>query len=52
MTLKRISIMLDEKLVTKIRNLQADELKKSHASVSFSATINKTLAKHLGVNLD
>ena len=42
---KRITIMLDEDVEKKLRQRQADEIKKTSASVSFSAVINQTLRK-------
>ena len=42
---KRITIMLDERLLKKIRNRQAKEIVGSEISVSFSKQINEDLAK-------
>jgi len=44
---KRISIMLDDDLVKKLREIQAKELKKMNQNVSFSKVINQTLKKEL-----
>ncbi len=42
---RRITIMLDEDVEKKLRQKQADEIKKTAASISFSAVINQTLRK-------
>jgi len=44
---KRITIMLEDDLVTKLRRIQAEQLKKSENSVSFSQVVNETLKKVL-----
>lgn len=44
---QRITIMLDEDVAKKLRNIQAKQLKNSTASVSFSKVINETLKKTL-----
>ncbi len=41
--LRRITIMLDDDLVKRIREKQAKEIKKSQKSVSFSGIINQSL---------
>ena len=41
--LLRITIMLDDDLVKRIREKQAKEIKKSQKSVSFSRIINQSL---------
>jgi hypothetical protein len=40
---KRITIMLDDDLATKLRKIQAEQIRKSGNSVSFSRVINETL---------
>ncbi len=45
--LRRITIMLEDDLVKKIRNKQAKEIIKSKKSVSFSQIVNITLKKCL-----
>lgn len=52
MTQARITIMLDEKLQRKIREMQAKQLRESNQSVSFSSVINKILADALKVKLE
>jgi len=42
---KRITIMLDDDLVSKLRKIQAEQIKKSENSVSFSQVINEMLRK-------
>lgn len=42
-TSKRVTIVLDSDLESKIRNKQADLIKKTGGSVSFSSMINDTL---------
>ena len=44
---KRITIVLDEDLIKKLRDLQAKLIKESTESVSFSAVINELLRKNL-----
>ena len=44
---KRITIMLEEDIEKKLRQKQAEEIKKTTASVSFSTVINETLRKNL-----
>ncbi len=39
--------MLEDDLVTKLRRIQAEQLKKSENSVSFSQVVNETLKKVL-----
>jgi len=40
---KRITIMLDDDLAVKLRKIQAEQIRKSDKSVSFSHVINETL---------
>lgn len=42
---KRITIMLDDDVEKKLRQKQAEEIKKTTSSVSFSAVINETIRK-------
>ena len=44
---KRITIMLEDDLISKLRKIQAEQIKKSEGSVSFSHVINETLRKEL-----
>jgi len=44
---KRVTIMLDDDLHTKLRKIQADKLKNATGSVSFSQVLNETLKKGL-----
>jgi len=44
---KRITVVLDDELVKKLRNLQAKMINKSSKSVSFSRVINEVLRKAL-----
>ena len=44
---KRITIMLDDDLIKKLRELQAKQIKETTESVSFSAILNETLRKKL-----
>ena len=44
---KRISIMLDDDLVKKLRELQAKQIKETEGSVSFSGVLNDTLRINL-----
>ena len=41
----RITIMLDDDLVSKLRKIQAEQIKKTDKSVSFSHVINETIRK-------
>lgn len=45
--IRRHTIVIDEDVEKKLRNLQADLIKKTGKSVSFSAVINNTLKKSL-----
>ena len=43
----RITVVLDDNLIKKLREIQAKQIKESTKSVSFSSVINKILRKHL-----
>lgn len=45
--IRRHTIVIDEDVEKKLRHLQADLIKKTGRSVSFSAVINETLKKSL-----
>ena len=47
--LRRITIMLDDDLLTKLRAKQAKEISKSQQSVSLSKVINDLLRKEFAV---
>ena len=47
----RTTIMLNEILHSKIREIQSKQMLVSKKSISFSATVNLILAKQLGVKL-
>jgi len=42
---KRITVVLDDDLVKKLRERQSNQIKKSSGSVSFSRVVNDTLRK-------
>jgi len=44
---KRITVVFDDKLVKKLRNIQSMKIRKSKKSVSFSSVINDELRKFL-----
>lgn len=44
---KRITIMLEDDIDKKLRAKQAEMIKKSSSSISFSMVINETLRKNL-----
>ena len=44
---KRITVVLDDELVKKLRNVQSKKIRKSKNSVSFSSVINEELRKSL-----
>lgn len=44
---KRITVMIDDENLKKLRNLQSKMIKESNESVSFSRVINKVLKKGL-----
>jgi len=44
---KRISVVLDDELVKKLRNIQSKKVRKSKKTVSFSRVINDELRKSL-----
>jgi len=44
---KRITVVLDDELVKKLRNIQSKKVSKSKKSVSFSSVINEELRKAL-----
>ena len=43
----RITIVLDEDIIQKLRNIQAKQIKDTSSSVSFSNIVNETLKKCL-----
>jgi hypothetical protein len=43
----RITIVLDEDVIQKLRNIQAKQIKDTSSSVSFSGIVNETLKKCL-----
>jgi hypothetical protein len=45
--IRRHTIVLDKDIETKLRHIQANQIKKTGSSVSFSAVINETLKKAL-----
>lgn len=45
--IRRHTIILDKGIETKLRHMQADLIKKTGSSVSFSAVINQMLKKAL-----
>lgn len=45
--IKRHTIVLDKDLESKLRSMQADQIKKTGSSVSFSSVINQILRKAL-----
>ncbi len=47
----RTTILLDEILHSKLREIQARSIKRTEKSISFSSTVNLILAKQLGVKL-
>ncbi len=44
---KRITVVLDDEVVKKLRNIQSKKISKSKKSVSFSSVINEELRKAL-----
>ncbi len=42
---KRITVVLDDQLVKKLRNIQSKKISKSKKSVSFSSVVNDELRK-------
>ena len=44
---KRITVVFDDELVKKLRNIQSMKIRKSKKSVSFSGVINDELRKSL-----
>ena len=44
---QRVTVMLDEDLIKKLRAIQASQIKKSQNTVSFSKVINQFLEKGL-----
>jgi len=44
---KRVTIMIDDEVDKKIRSIQANEIKNTSSSVSYSGTINKILKNNL-----
>ena len=42
---KRVTIVLDDDLDKKLRNIQADQIKHTDGSVSFSSVINQAIRK-------
>ncbi len=50
--MKRVTIVLHDKLVKKIREIQAKKLRRTTKAVSFSSVINEILAGVLKVKID
>lgn len=48
----RITVMLNSKLQSKLRDLQARRIKETNKSTSFSQILNEVLADTLKVKLD
>ncbi len=44
---QRVTVMLDDELMLKLRNLQAKKMRKSAHSVSFSSLLNKLVEEGL-----
>ena len=44
---QRITMMLDDDLITKLRLIQSKQIATSQSSVSFSSVVNQTLRKGL-----
>ncbi|MCV0391973.1 MAG: hypothetical protein K5790_01625 [Nitrosopumilus sp.] len=44
---QRITVMLDDEIVKKLRKIQADRIAKEAKSVSFSEIINEVLSKNM-----
>jgi len=44
---RRVTVVLDDELVKKLRNVQSKKIAKSKKSVSFSSVINEELRKSL-----
>jgi len=44
---KRITVVLDDELVKKLRNVQSKKIRKLNKSVSFSSVFNEELRKSL-----
>ena len=44
---KRVTVMLDDEVIKKLRNLQADKISKEMKSVSLSEIINEILSKNM-----
>jgi len=44
---QRITVMLDNSIVTKLRNIQAKQIVKTKKSISFSSVVNQAL--HRGI---
>ena len=40
---KRVTVMIDDDLVAKLRKIQADKIKNSDKAISFSSVINELL---------
>ena len=47
MSSKRITIMIDEEVLKKLRDLQAKQIRETSESVSLSAVLNQMLRKNL-----
>jgi hypothetical protein len=44
---KRVTVMIDDNLLKKLRRIQANQIKESAKSISFSSVINQILEKEL-----
>jgi len=48
---ERITVVFNDKIVQKLRELQGNSIVKTKSSVSFSSVVNQELSKHLKVTL-
>lgn len=47
MCMQRVTIVIDDKILLKLRNIQAKKIRKSNKSISLSSVISEILEKSL-----
>lgn len=48
---QRITVMLDDPLIKKLRNIQATQIKKTKKGISFSKVLNQELKRRIKKNV-
>ena len=51
MTTKKVTVVLDEQIITALRKKQCGKILRTNNAVSFSSVLNEALAKQFGLEL-